>query len=94
MTQATIAAESRPPPCEKVVGVIGGMGPAATVDLMRRVIEATPAADDVDHIRMLVDNNPKIPSRIAALIDGTGESPVPCLIEMAQGLERRAPISW
>ncbi len=71
---------------EKIVGIIGGMGPEATVDMMSRVIRATPAKDDVDHIRMLVDNNPKIPSRIKAIIEGTGESPVPCMIEMAQNL--------
>lgn len=67
----------------KVVGIIGGMGPEATVDLMARVIKATPAEDDIDHIRMLVDNNPKIPSRIKALIEQTGESPLPCLQDMA-----------
>jgi aspartate racemase len=72
---------------EKSVGVIGGMGPEATVDLMRRVIEATPAADDIDHIHILVDNNPKVPSRIKALIEGTGESPAPFMARMAQGLE-------
>ena len=71
-----------------IVGVIGGMGPEATVDLMRRVIAATPASDDADHIHMIVDNNPKIPSRIAALIDGTGESPSPELCRMAIGLEK------
>ena len=72
---------------QKTVGIIGGMGPEATVELMRRVIELTPAKDDCDHIHMLVDNNPKVPSRIKALIDGDGESPVPTLIKMAQGLE-------
>ena len=71
----------------KTVGVIGGMGPEATVDLMTRVIGKTPAVNDQDHLRMLVDNNPKIPSRIAAIIEGTGESPVPVLTEMARGLE-------
>jgi len=71
---------------EKIVGVIGGLGPEATVDLMRRVIEATPAGDDADHIRMIVDNNPKIPSRIKALIEGTGESPAPLMAEMAREL--------
>jgi len=71
---------------EKIVGVIGGLGPEATVDLMRRVIEATPAKDDADHIRMIVDNNPKIPSRIKALIEGTGESPAPLMAEMARKL--------
>lgn len=74
---------------EKAVGVIGGMGPEATVDFMRRIVAATPARDDADHIRVLVDNNPKIPSRIAALIEGTGEDPTPVLIAMAQGLERQ-----
>jgi len=73
----------------KTVGIIGGMGPEATVDLMQRVINATPASDDADHIRMLVDNNPKVPSRIKALIEGTGENPAPCMAEMARGLERQ-----
>ena len=72
---------------QKSVGIIGGMGPEATVDLMVRIIKGTPALDDCDHIRMLVDNNPKIPSRIKALIEGNGESPIPCLQEMARRLE-------
>ena len=76
-------------PARKTVGILGGMGPEATVDLMRRVIRGTPARDDADHIRMLVDSNPGVPSRIEALIRGTGESPVPCLVEMARGLERQ-----
>jgi len=71
----------------KIVGVIGGMGPEATVDLMERVIRATPARDDADHVRMIVDNNPRVPSRIRALINGSGESPVPCLRDMARKLE-------
>ena len=71
---------------EKTVGVIGGMGPDATVELMRRVIAATPADDDADHIHMIVDNNPKVPSRIKALIDGDGESPGPFIAGMARGL--------
>jgi aspartate racemase len=74
---------------DKTVGVIGGMGPEATVEFLRRLVAATPARDDGDHIRVLVDNNPKIPSRIAALIDGTGEDPLPVLIGMARGLERQ-----
>jgi len=49
---------------EKVEGILGGMGPKATVDLMQRIIGLTPALDDIDHIRCVVDNNPKIPSRI------------------------------
>jgi aspartate racemase len=72
----------------KIVGVIGGMGPEATVDFQRRLIAVTPARDDADHLRVLVDNNPKIPSRIAALIDKIGEDPAPVLCAMALGLEK------
>ncbi len=53
------------------------------MDLMSRVLKATPAADDIDHIRMVVDNNPKVPSRIKALLENAGESPAPCLQDMA-----------
>jgi aspartate racemase len=72
----------------RVVGVIGGMGPEATVDLMRRVIAKTQADDDQDHVHLLVESNPKIPSRIAHLIEGTGADPTPELIRIAQNLER------
>jgi len=71
-----------------MVGVLGGMGPDATVAFMQRVIDATPAEDDIDHVHMLVDNNPKVPSRIKALIDGDGESPGPVIAEMAHRLEK------
>jgi aspartate racemase len=74
---------------EKTVGVIGGMGPEATADFLRRIIAATPARDDEDHIHVLVDNNPKIPSRLAALLEGGGEDPLPVLIAMARGLEKQ-----
>jgi aspartate racemase len=72
---------------EKVAGILGGMGPEATVDLMRRIIRNTPAEDDIDHIRCIVDNNPKVPSRIKALIEGTGENPAPAMADMARRLE-------
>src|SRR5262249_44772103 len=75
------------PPAHPIVGVLGGMGPAATIDLMPRAMEATPATDDADHIHLLVDQNPKVPSRIDALINGTGPSPLDELVRMAKGLE-------
>lgn len=70
-----------------VIGVIGGMGPGATVELQRRLLQATPAADDADHAHVIVDNDPKVPSRIRALIDGDGEDPTPALAAMARRLE-------
>ena len=72
---------------EKTVGILGGMGPEATVDLMQRIISLTPALDDADHIRCIVDNNPKVPSRIKAIIEGRGEDPGPCMADMATRLE-------
>jgi aspartate racemase len=47
----------------KIAGVLGGMGPYATVDFMSKVISLTPADSDQDHVRMLVDHNPKTPDR-------------------------------
>ena len=73
---------------ERVIGIIGGMGPEATVELMRQIIRRTPARDDADHVRMLVDNNPKVPSRIAFLLEGGTVDPAPTLVSMARGLER------
>lgn len=72
---------------EKIVGILGGMGPEATVDLMQRIIRLTPALDDIDHIRCVVDNNPKVPSRIKAIIEGDGEDPGPCMADMGRRLE-------
>ena len=69
------------------VGVLGGMGPEATVLLMQRIIAATPARDDADHIPLIVDQNPQVPSRIRHLIEGTGEDPAPVLVGMARRLQ-------
>lgn len=76
------------PNTHPVVGIIGGMGPEATVDLMRRVIAKTPADDDQDHVHMIVESNPKIPSRIAHLIEGTGVDPTPELVRIARNLQQ------
>ena len=47
----------------RVLGVLGGMGPAATTAFMARVQALTPAEGDEDHVRMLVDLNPQVPNR-------------------------------
>ena len=69
-----------------LVGVLGGMGPEATVDFMSKVIALTPGDDDQDHVRLLVDQNPTVPNRQDALLRG-GENPGPALAEMAMRLE-------
>lgn len=72
---------------EKVIGILGGMGPEATIDLFYKIIKFTSAEKDQDHLRIVIDNNPKIPDRIAA-ISGKGENPLPALQETARNLEK------
>lgn len=69
------------------VGILGGMGPGATVLLMQKVIAAVAAQDDADHVPLIVDQNPQVPSRIRHLIERTGEDPAPALAAMARRLE-------
>lgn len=69
-----------------IVGILGGMGPEATVLLMSRIIALTPAEDDADHVPLLVDHNPQVPSRIKALVEGGGNDPGPVLADMARRL--------
>jgi aspartate racemase len=71
----------------RAVGVIGGLGPAATLDFFARVLAATPAERDQDHLRLIIDDNPWVPDRNAA-IAGTGPSAGPALADVARGLER------
>ena len=71
----------------RTVGILGGMGPEATVLLMQKVIAAVPARDDADHVPLIVDQNSQVPSRIKWLIEGTGKDPAPVLASMARRLE-------
>lgn len=71
----------------QLIGVLGGMGPLATVDFMQKVIAATPAKRDQDHVPMLVYSVPQIPDRVAALSAGSDE-PFPALVEGLRTLER------
>jgi len=71
----------------KTVGILGGMGPEATILLMQKVMAAVPARDDADHVPLIVHQNPQVPSRIKALIEGTGEDPGPTLARMARDLQ-------
>ncbi|PTX61342.1 aspartate/glutamate racemase family protein [Sulfitobacter mediterraneus] len=71
----------------QTIGILGGMGPEATILLQRKLVEAVPARDDCDHIPLLIDMNPQVPSRIAHLIEGTGADPGPTLAAMARRLQ-------
>ncbi|TMV08474.1 aspartate/glutamate racemase family protein [Ruegeria sediminis] len=69
------------------IGILGGMGPEATILLQRKLIVAVDAADDADHIPLIIDMNTQVPSRIAHLITGDGADPGPTLADMARRLE-------
>lgn len=71
----------------KTVGVLGGMGPAATLDFFQRVLAASNASRDSEHVRLIIDCNPFVPDRNAA-VAGAGPSSGPALADMARGLER------
>jgi aspartate racemase len=72
---------------EQVIGILGGMGPEATIDLFSKIVKLTGARTDQEHLRILIDNNPKIPNRTLALL-GKGPSPVSQLRLSARALER------
>lgn len=72
---------------EKIIGILGGMGPEATADLYMRIIRATKVQRDQNHRRVIIDSNAKIPDRTAA-IKGKGPSPFPMLVETGLNLQR------
>lgn len=71
----------------KTVGVLGGMGPYATADYFRKVLELTNAASDQEHIHLIIDDNTEIPDR-SNYIMGTGEDPSKELIATATRLQQ------
>ncbi len=72
---------------ERVVGILGGMGPEATIDLFTKIVKLTGARTDQAHLRILIDNNPKIPNRTLA-IQRRGPSPLRELRRSARALTR------
>ena len=67
----------------KTVGVIGGLGPLATLDFFERVLRRTRTYKEEDHLRLIIDNNTKIPDR-NAYGRGEGPSPAPALAASAR----------
>jgi aspartate racemase len=67
------------------VGVLGGMGPYATCAFMKCILDKTPVSCEADHLHLIIDNNPRIPSRTRAFMQG-GADPVPMMISSAQAL--------
>ncbi|NJD01532.1 MAG: amino acid racemase [Ruminiclostridium sp.] len=70
----------------KILGILGGMGPLATVNFFEKIILLTEAKSDQDNIHILIDNNTSIPDRSGYLING-GDNPGKYLVESACRLE-------
>jgi len=68
------------------LGVVGGVGPAATVDFLQKVVRSTPARRDQDHLRLLVEQNPQIPDRTEHLV-GEGMDPTLALYATCKKLQ-------
>lgn len=65
---------------KKTIGILGGMGPEATVYMYKLIINNTRAFKDQEHIPVIIYSNPKIPPRTDAVLK-KGRDPVPFLVE-------------
>jgi aspartate racemase len=63
----------------RLLGILGGMGPLASADFIAKLIAGTPARSDQDHVPFLLWSVPQIPDRNLALA-GTGPSPLPAML--------------
>ncbi|MDP8079242.1 aspartate/glutamate racemase family protein [Phocoenobacter skyensis] len=71
----------------KRLGIMGGMGPMATVDLYSKIIALTPASYDQEHIPVVIDSFPQIEDRTAYILE-QGETPLPKMLESATRLKQ------
>jgi len=72
---------------DKIIGILGGMGPEATANLFIKIIKTTKAKADQDHFRVIIDSNVKIPDRTQFIL-GLGESPVKSMVKTGKNLEK------
>jgi len=72
----------------RTIGILGGMGPEATILLQSRLLNAVDAQDDVDHLPLLVSMNPQVPSRLDWILENKGINPGPVLAQMALSLQQ------
>jgi len=71
---------------KKALGILGGMGPLASANFMKQLVENTKAANDQDHLRIYLDCHAQIPDRNAAVLRG-GKDPAPAMRESIKKLE-------
>lgn len=71
---------------KKTLGIIGGVGPLATMFIGEMIVRRTKAIKDQEHVHTIIDNDTNIPDRTAYILDNTKPNPVPVLIEDAKKL--------
>ncbi|WP_298993169.1 aspartate/glutamate racemase family protein [uncultured Pseudokineococcus sp.] len=71
-----------------LVGVVGGVGPLATVSFLDAVVRLTEAERDQDHVDLVVLQHATIPDRTAHILGASAEDPGPVMAEDARRLER------
>jgi len=72
---------------KKTIGILGGMGPYATVSFVKKILDLTYAEKDWDYPRLIIDNHSQIPSRTRHFLYEE-ESPVPGMIDACRRLQQ------
>ena len=71
---------------KKTLGIIGGVGPLATMFIGEMIVRRTEAEKDQDHVNMVITNNTNIPDRTAFILGESDDDPVPVIISDANRL--------
>ncbi len=72
----------------KKLGIIGGLGPMATVYFLQLLTSMTDAKEDQGHIPLVMESVPRTPDRTAYILDNENENPLPTLIDAGNGLKQ------
>jgi aspartate racemase len=71
---------------DKKLGILGGMGPMATVDFVKRIVEKSPACSDQEHMSMIISNDPLTPDRTKHILEN-GENPLTKMLNNLMNLK-------
>lgn len=72
----------------KILGIIGGVGPLATMLIGEKIVRLTEAKKDQDHIHSIITNNSQIPDRTRFILKQSKEDPVPVIVKDAKRLQK------
>lgn len=71
---------------KKILGIVGGVGPLATMFIGEMIVRRTKAATDQEHVHSIITNNTSIPDRTAYILDRSNEDPIPVMVSDIQKL--------